>query len=272
MNYLQINNRIFNNWIKLKDFFKQKLEHDTILYKSFALVNSLIYYAARNKISEHKIQLYINSLKPEQELKVIFGGHWSPVDDWLILTENDQNIKKQLKFPDDIVDVIFTEHVIEHVEFIYVIRFMQESLRILKKNGVFRLVCPTIEKLISADLNDANGAQYIKNCLLKVWLDENKALNELDLNGLCESPITFLLNAAFTRHDHKFIWSEELIVKVLKAIGFSEVNKRRIGEGINEEYCIERRRRGLYLGHDWQVDRHSNVIYDPESIVVEAIK
>lgn len=62
------------------------------------------------------------------------------------------------------------------------------------------------------------------------------------------------------------------MVRVLKAIGFREAVIKKIGEGVNQKYCLERRRRGLYLGHNWKEDRSVNIIYDPESLVVEAIK
>jgi hypothetical protein len=108
--------------------------------------------------------------------------------------------------------------------------------------------------------------------LAGLWSEENELLKGLELNGIFESPKTFLLNSIFTKHGHRFIWSRELMVKVLKTIGFHQVSERKVGEGINKEYCIERRRRGLYLGHDWKVDRSANVVYDPESEIIEAIK
>jgi SAM-dependent methyltransferase len=256
----------------IKNNLKTRLKQDTFLYNILSKVNLLVHLLFREKIAENKIKNYINSLENGQEFKVIFGGHWFDTDNWLVLTEDEQDIRKTLKFASNSVDVIFTEHVIEHVDFIYAIRFLQESRRILKNGGIFRIVCPMIEKLVSADFNDEYGPVYIKNCLLEPWTDENEILNKLNLDGVFESPVTFLLNTVFTKHGHRFIWSDELMVKVLKAVGFSQVSKREIGEGINEEYCIETRRRGLYLGRSWQADRLPNTIFDPESLVVEAIK
>jgi SAM-dependent methyltransferase len=256
----------------IKNHLKTQLNEDTFLYNILSKVNLLVHHLFKKKIAENKIRNYINSLERGQEFKVIFGGHWFDTDDWLVLTEDEQDITKPLKFANNSVDVIFTEHVIEHIEFIPAIRFLQESCRILKKDGIFRVVCPMIEKLISADFNDEYGSAYITNSLLGAWADENEILNKLNLNGVFESPGTFFLNRVFTKHGHRFIWSVELMIKVLEAIGFSQVRRREVGEGINQDYCIERRSRGLYLGRSWQADRLPNMIYDPESLVVEAKK
>ena len=257
---------------KLKYLIKTLFKKETILWKALSLVNETLYFLFKNKISKNKINTFIRNLKPDQELKVIFGGHWYSTDEWLILTEDYQDIRKPLKFPNKSVDVIFSEHVIEHVEFTDALTFFRESKRILKNRGIFRVICPMIDKLIDANLDDQRGNIYVQNCLLNPYSKEHKFLNELNLNGIFEAPKTFLLNSIFTKHEHKFIWSGELMVKILKAIGFSKVSIRNIGEGINEEYCIERRMRGLYMGHDFNIDRSSMLVYDPESKVVEAIK
>ena len=258
--------------VKLKKLLKSRVKKDTNLWEVLAIANRALHILFKNKMAEIKINTFLNNLKPNQELRVIFGGHWYDIDGWLVLHKDEQNIKKPLKFPDQCVDVIFNEHVIEHVDFNDAVLFMQESKRILKNDGVFRVVCPMIEKLKSVDLNCENGKIYIQNHLARVWHDENTLLNKLKVKGIYESPETFLLNSVFTKHEHKFIWSETLMIKVLKAIGFSKVSIRNIGEGINQEYCLERRQRGLYLGKDFEIDRSTNHVYDPESKVVEAIK
>jgi len=97
-------------------------------------------------------------------------------------------------------------------------------------------------------------------------------LAELGLNGISGSYREFFFNSIFCGYGHRFIWSAELMAKVLKSLGYGEVRIYEVGQGSNEEYCIERRRRGLYLGNDWREDRSSGYVYDIESQVVEARK
>lgn len=261
---------------RIKNWIKKRVKEETFLWNILVRLNRVLYILQpKEKRVKKKISNYLKNLEPEQELKVIFGSHWFDTQEWLVFNEEEQNIKEPLAFSNESVDVIYTEHVIEHViehvDFPDAVTFMQESKRILKRGGAFRVVCPMIENVISSDFKDKYGKIFVQN-FIETWSDEDQLLKELKLSGISEFPETFFLNGIFTKYGHKFIWSAELMVKVLKVIGFHDVAINKIGEGVNLEYCLERRRRGLYLGHDWKEDRSANIIYDPESLVVEAIK
>lgn len=147
----------------------------------------------RNHFLKKEIKNYKKTLKSGEEFKIIFGGHWSNHQGWLILTKDYQDITKPLLFPDESVDVIFTEHVIEHISFLEGISFMRESKRILKPGGVFRIVSPMLEKLLSTSLSleDDNDMLYMENQLLGFYQKEHETLQKLNLNGIHENWKTF---------------------------------------------------------------------------------
>jgi SAM-dependent methyltransferase len=234
-------------------------------------IKRLIKYLFRSKLLKRQINQYDKKLKAGEKFKVVFGGHWSDNPGWLILSESEQDITKPLELKNNIADIVFTEHVIEHVSFINGVRFMREAKRILKPGGVFRVVCPSAEKILSNSFEDENGKEYLKS-LERFYPDEHKLFAEWNFDGLNEFKRTFLLNSIFTGYGHKFIWSAELMAKVLKSAGYKEPRIYKVGEGSNDDYCIERRRRGVYLGDKWKEDRSAGYIYDAESIVVEATK
>ncbi len=257
---------------KIKNRIKKRVKEGTFLWNILTEINKVLYFLQpRKKRVKKKISNYLKNIKPQQELKVIFGSHWFETQEWLVFNEEEQNIKEPLLFSNDSVDVIYTEHVIEHVDFPDAVAFIQESNRVLKSGGVFRVVCPMIERVITSHFTEKNGSVFVQN-LNEAWSDEDKLMKELKLRGISESPETFFLNGIFTKYGHKFIWSADLMVKVLKVIGFHDVAIKKIGEGVNQGYCIERRRRGVYLGNNWKEDRSANIIFDPESLIVEAIK
>jgi SAM-dependent methyltransferase len=220
------------------------------------------------------ISKYLKTLPPGADLKIVFGGHWSNNPGWLLLNERDQDITQPLAFPSGIVDVVFAEHVIEHVPFAGGVQFLQESFRILKPGGVCRILCPMLDRLMTANLDDSNGREYVRNSLSPHFSEEQALLRDvLGIGGLDADPLAFLFNGIYLNHGHRFIWTSGLMIKVMKAIGFQRVERFEPGEGSRPADCIERRRRGIYLGYDWREELLTpHTVYDVESFVVEGVK
>ena len=147
-----------------------------------------------------------------------------------------------------------------------------ECVDALKPGGVFRVVCPMLEPLLSFDPMSPPAKIYADG-LVNYFSSEDKALGGLGLGGVNRFSKEFLLNNLFMNFEHRFIWSADLMRQVLCALGFGKAEVKKVGESVNPQYAIERRHRGLYSGSDWKHDRESlGPFYDPESGVVEAIK
>jgi SAM-dependent methyltransferase len=217
---------------------------------------------------------YIATLPAGADLKVVFGGHWSDNPGWLLLNEREQDVTRPLDFATGTVDVVFAEHVLEHVPFVGAVHFLQEAFRVLKPNGVCRIICPMLDQLLTADLSDANGREYVRNSLSRFFVDEDALLSStLGLNGINEDPVAFMFNNLYMSHGHQFIWTSSLMIKVMTSIGFRTAYRCAPGEGARPADSIERRRRGLYLGHDWREELATpRTPYDVESAVVEGVK
>jgi SAM-dependent methyltransferase len=220
------------------------------------------------------IEQYLKTLPAGADLKIVFGGHWSDNPGWLLLGEEHQDITGPLYFKTGVADVVFAEHVIEHVSFAAGVHFLQESFRILKPGGVCRITCPMLDRLMTATLDNQNGREYLRNSVLGIHADADEILrNALRLDGINEDPLPFFFASLYMNHGHRFIWTSGLMIKVMKAIGFRTAERYDPGQGSRPADCIERRRRGLYLGHDWREEVDSRVVAcDVESFVVEGIK
>lgn len=204
-------------------------------------------------------------------MKIIFGGHWDkPPKGWVSITESEQDITKRLNFEDNSVDVIFNEHVAEHLPLEGAINFFKESLRVLKNGGVLRTACPTVDKLIEFE-SDELGKHYCDVQTKHYYPNEDVALKELGLEGIREEPIVFMLDSLFKGHNHKLLWTSSLIKKVLDKIGFSKVHIVEPGESkFDKSNCLERTIRGVnpeYVKKEFGIDK-----YDPETSVIEAKK
>lgn len=192
------------------------------------------------------IAAYMRALRQGDDLKILFGGHWSNNPGWLLLNEQQQDVTGPLDVPSNAADVVFCEHVIEHVPFTDGVHFLQELFRILKPGGVCRIVCPMLDRVLR---------------------------DTLGLDGINEEPLPFLFSGLYMNHGHRFIWTSGLMIKVMKRIGFTDARRYAPGEGSRPADCIERRRRGIYLGNDWREElTTSDPSFDVESFVVEAVK
>lgn len=218
-----------------------------------------------------KIQSYLNN--PEFPVKkVLFGGHWSDNPGWLLLTEAEQDLTHPLSCPDAVLDCVYSEHVVEHLPFAGALNFFCEGLRVLKEGGTFRLVLPCLETILNTPLDNKNGEKYIYTSLIPHFANENHYLKMLDLEGLEADPTLFLLNSMANKHDHKFLWSLKLLKQIFTKVGFKNVVVREPGIGNNPEFCIERRKRGLYVDNDWKENESHTEVWDCESGIIEAVK
>ena len=225
----------------------------------------------RGYFLRRRIRRQLSMVGPGGELRLILGGHWAEQAGWLVLTEAELDITKKLDIPDNSVDVIFMEHVIEHVSFMDGVNFVREARRVLKPGGVLRLVFPALERVLGSRFDSGFGAEYFA-ALRPSMAAEEESFRSLGFDGLAQFPREFFLNAIFTGYGHKFIWSAAMMAKVMSAAGFGSASVRAIGQGTREGYCIERRRRGIYRGNDQAEDRRPGCIYDAESLAVEGVK
>ncbi len=204
---------------------------------------------------------------PASERMVVFGGHWENRPGWLVLNEMQQDITRKLSFPSNSVRVVFLEHVFEHIDFDKAVFFLKEAKRILRKNGILRIISPSIEPIIASKFTGkGDDKKYVKNTLVRLhYKNIDELLRSIGLRGVSEDPKTFFLNGLFRESEHKFIWSAELLRKVTLALGFRRANIYKPGKGVNDEYCIERKFRGI-------PEHKNSKPFDKESLAVEAIK
>lgn len=206
-------------------------------------------------------------------MKLILGGHWNKgPEGWTALTERDQDITRRLKWADNSVEAIFTEHVIEHINFFQAIGFFREAKRVLKPGGILRIVAPMVDVF-------TNPFKWTLD-LLKRYSWEQMApyyKAEIDvLSGLGLSLVTdirpWLVDFLVRKHGHQFCWSTDLLHEVLLRLGFEAAEVASPGKSFfDETTCIERTIRGIHaenaikeFGPDFK--------FDPESGVVEARK
>jgi len=136
------------------------------------------------------------------------------------------DLTKPFPFEDNSVDAIFHSHVVEHFTFSgeYNIErdsmvhfFLKECHRVLKPGGVMRCSTPDFDLLLN-HLHNKNEDYFFKE-LLEDGLTKLETIEECFLRILYE------------RSTHGYCFNYEILEKLLKYCGFSEVEKKGFREG-----------------------------------------
>lgn len=176
-------------------------------------------------------------------MKLIFGGHWKPSEEgWTILTEQDCDIRYKLPYEDSSVEAIFTEHVLEHINFVEAVGFLEECFRILKPGGSIRTVMPSLTTMTSgSDLLDKEASlNYFHSLDSGRYSDLQKYINNVRYTSLL---IPVLIDNLTKYHQHKFIWSDPLYVDITQNIGF-KTKVCKVGDSPGG-IALERKCRGI---------------------------
>jgi predicted SAM-dependent methyltransferase len=103
------------------------------------------------------------------------------------------NICESLPFPEESIDFIFCEEVIEHISKERGIFLLQECFRILKRGGVMRITTPDLKWFSSALMKGEISCDF--------------------------------MNSIFYEHSHRYIYSPEELLEAVSACGFKVVKE-----------------------------------------------
>lgn len=145
-------------------------------------------------------------------IKVQFGSGENKLEGWQNLQERDADITKRLNFEDNSVDYILAEHVVEHVTPKQAWNFFEECYRILKPDGVVRILVPDVSKILH--LADDDYRNFVKEGA-KLWYP-HAGLKWEDREFTTKDVIKTIIFC----HGHQAIWNVDTLKDVMAAVGF----------------------------------------------------
>lgn len=122
-----------------------------------------------------------------------------------------------LQFEDGSLEVIFSEHFLEHITVLEAQWFLRESYRALKPGGLFRVSCPDLE-VIARALTEPATFQAMRHVYGAVG------------DGDFSDPED-VVNHAFYGHGHRHLWTFSHLGRELTKAGFTDV--RRVPFGVS---------------------------------------
>lgn len=213
--------------------------------------------ATRRARRSRQIDTYLHT---HSERKLQLGTGDNRLDGWLNTDIHDfsgngevvyLDLRRSFPLPDDSFDVVFSEHVIEHVDYADGLHCLRESWRVLRPGGRVRVATPSLERLLR--LYDANLSDVQKRYLH--WARESFVADaDADLPG-------FVVNNFVRAWGHRFVYDVQTLRHALERAGFADIEEHAVGESGDE------RLRGL--------ERHipeASEFNEYETIVLEARK
>lgn len=132
------------------------------------------------------------------------------------------DVRKKLPFDDGSFDYIYSSHLIEHLEKKEAEDLLRDCLRILKKNGIIRVVTPDLHVFATNYLKEYNQKK------LKKQASENFLLGI----GLLSDPKSQdPWYVKYLRADHQWLYDEKSLKELLEFVGFTKIERRKYSEG-----------------------------------------
>jgi len=125
-------------------------------------------------------------------------------------------VTKHIPLPNHSVEVIYSSHMLEHLDRNEVVLFLREARRILIKGGILRLAIPDLNKLISNYVQNGDADSFMES--MHVCKPRPKSI--LD---------KLRILVVGTRH-HQWLYDSTSLAKLLKENGFTETYPLPIGQ------------------------------------------
>ena len=173
-----------------------------------------------------RIDLY---LRTHSERRLQLGAGANPYPGWLNTDVEDfrrrgevvyMDAREPFPLPDESFDVVFSEHMLEHLTYADGRHCLRECQRVMRPGGRIRLATPSLDRLIQLYGDDLTDLQrrYIR------WSVETFIAHaDAELPG-------FVLNNFLRNWGHEFVYDVQTLRHALETAGFVDVSEHAVGE------------------------------------------
>ena len=128
---------------------------------------------------------------------------------------------KRLPIPDASFDFIICEHMIEHLSLRHARSLLVECRRILRRDGVLRIVTPNLDRFLQ--MMSASGSDQASEYYISAMNSQVPVVPEIPA-GDTDNPV-YMLNRVMHDWGHQFLYNERTLSTLLLDAGFSNIVK-----------------------------------------------
>lgn len=175
-----------------------------------------------NKDSENYINLGSGSKTFDDYINIDFFSFSDDVD-------YGADFRYPLKIDDDSVDGIFTEHVLEHLTYDHAERLLKECYRILKPDGIIRIIVPDVSIFIKNYC--LNNDDWFSEWEKRVFIESN------DVNRRNRRMVSKMTAISFVTQEYGHVssWDFETLEIFLSRANFEKIEKTAFRQGSNKK-------------------------------------
>jgi predicted SAM-dependent methyltransferase len=162
----------------------------------------------------------------EPALHIGCGGEiqpgWLNVDRYNAAADTYLDARNRFPFKDDSFTLIFTEHMLEHLQIDKVQQFLGEVLRVLKPGGVCRITCPDLHLFASNYL--VHNDDFFEKVMQGI---EHKRSKRPDLAWVVRTHgAVFMTGVVKEFHGHRWMYDYATLEACLREVGFEKIAQR----------------------------------------------
>jgi predicted SAM-dependent methyltransferase len=130
------------------------------------------------------------------------------------------DVSKKMPFDEGSFDYVFSEHMIEHIDYQAGEMMFRECFRIMRPGGKIRIATPDLAVILGLYTSRKTREQeaYVRD-MTDIWLKDAPCNHH-----------TFVINNAVRAWGHKFIYDFETLGMALKRAGFTSIKRCKIGK------------------------------------------
>lgn len=122
----------------------------------------------------------------------------------------------ELPLADESMTVVYSSHMLEHLDRAHAERFLREAKRVLRPKGVLRIVVPDLQKLVQQYLQSGDADLFVGSTLLPLP-PSSSLLDRLKLSTL-------------GHRGHAWLYDAASLSRLLESVGFVDVQPLPAGE------------------------------------------